>query len=151
MNHSENAPAPAEAVSAITDALHRYCLAVDRHDASAFLALCAPGASMDFGSRYRGPASGFMDALLANPSSTLQMRHEVTDITIRIVGDTGMARSRSTVHAEILRQSGSGIERRRVRGTYEDHWISLDGHWLLQHRRYLQLEAFSEITTKDSS
>lgn len=150
MNDRHSDRVSAETANAITDALHRYCRAVDCQDRHAFLALFSPDASVDFGLRYRGPALGFMDLLLANRINTLEMRHEITDVTIWLGGDSGGACSRATVHAQVVRQTESGIERRWIRGLYEDRWTARDGHWLLQHRRYVQLEAVSETTTNPS-
>ena len=131
---------------AITDALRRYCMAVDHYDVIAFRNLFGPDARMDFGPRFQGQPEGFMDSLLAAREQTLQMRHEMADITIHFVPFSGIATSESIVLAALLRRTYAGLEHRRVRGTYEDQWIEHNGRWLLQHHRYRQLEATSTIT-----
>jgi hypothetical protein len=137
-------PAPTAATEmarlAITEALHRYCVAVDSHDAAAFDALCAPDASVDFGARYQGSAAGFMVSLLEARARTLRMRHEVTDIAILLADDGCSASSTCAVQAAVLRIGENGEEWRRVRGLYEDRWTLVDGRWLLLHRRYRQLK-----------
>jgi hypothetical protein len=124
------------AEGAITDALHRYCTAVDSYDTVSFLSLWTVDAQLDFGERYQGGPAGFMASLVEARSRTIAMTHQMEETSIELSSDLASATSRSIVSAAVTRLSNDGEQRRLVRGCYEDRWVLTDGQWLMQHRRY---------------
>ena len=128
------------AARAITDALHRYCAAVDSYDADTFAALWTDDAYVDFGERYRGKPPGFQALLIQDRNRTLSMAHQMEEIAIDLSPELSAATSRCTVSAAVTRISGDGGKRRLVRGRYEDRWVLTRGQWLIQHRVYRPIE-----------
>ena len=126
--------------SAITDALHLYCTAVDSYNTELFLTLWTVDASLDFGKRYCGPPSGFIDSIIDTRGQTSEMSHAIETVHIEIAADALSAESRSVVCATVARVSPEGNIRRKVRGIYKDRWILSEDRWLIQHRHYQTTE-----------
>lgn len=125
-----------EARRAIVELLHRYCRAVDDRDAQAFAALWTPDAVADFGERYRGPAAGLLDALLAAHATTRSMSHHVTGPLIEFDGGLTAARCTSDVSALVVAVVDGATRVRLVRGRYDDRFERHSGVWRLAARRF---------------
>lgn len=73
----------------ITELIHSYCNAADRHDYDKMRALYHEDALDDHGSFFKGLAMDFIDALPQIQEPMLILHHNITTINIALDGDYG--------------------------------------------------------------
>ena len=122
----------------ITEALHRYCHAVDRYDRETALAVWHPDGTADYGEElYQGPVGGLIDWLWETHAGTTARSHQVTNVLIDLELDADAARSEAYVtvalqHAEPARGEAAVTV---ARARYIDTWSRRNGRWAIDHRR----------------
>lgn len=130
--------AASEAKQEITEALYRYCHAVDRDDRQTALAVWHPDGTADYGADlYQGPAGGLIDWLWETHAATSARSHQVTNVLIDVDVDAGTARSEAYVTVALRHAEGSRGEAdvSVARARYLDEWSHRDERWAIDHRR----------------
>jgi hypothetical protein len=126
----------AEAKLAITEAIYRYCRAVDRMDREMVSAVFHEGATADYGSTYSGTAEGLIDNLWANHGELAGHSHQVTNILIDVDGD--QAGSEAYAYGTLWNTTGEGVlVVLTAYGRYIDRWSRRAGVWAIDHRRFV--------------
>jgi len=72
---------------AITELIHRYCRAADRHDHALMRSLYHEDAIDDHGAFFKGPAMEFIDRLPEIQAPMLILHHNITTVNIELDGD----------------------------------------------------------------
>jgi len=127
----------------ITDALSRYCVAVDRIDEATWWQVWHPDATAHYEGIFDGPAPDLMQWIFDTHRTCDATSHQVTNVLIDVEGRS--AHSESYVTACI--QSGGNVV--VARGRYLDSWSCRAGVWRLDERTYrndvLQIGAASTL------
>jgi hypothetical protein len=123
-------PAVLAAKHAITEALYRYCVAVDRIDEITWWQVWHHDATAHYENIFDGPATSLMTWIFETHRSCEATSHQVSNVLIDVEGQS--ATSESYVTACI--RSGSGIV--LARGRYIDSWSNRDGVWRIDERVY---------------
>ncbi len=118
------------AKEAIKEALHRYCLAVDRIDEATWWHVWHRDAMAHYEEIFDGPAASLMVWLFDTHRSCEATSHQLSNVLIDVTDQT--ARSESYVTA-CIRAGGTDVV---ARGRYFDSWSKRDGAWRLEERRY---------------
>lgn len=123
------------AKQAITEALYRYCRAMDRMDHAQAVATWHPGGTADYGTIFQGTGAEFVDWVEATHRSMRRHAHRIANILIEVDG----LRARSEAYVTVLlRLVENGTEVELVaHGRYLDHWSCRDGSWAIEARRYI--------------
>ena len=121
------------AIIEITEVLHRYCFAVDRHDRALALSVWHEGGTVGIGDG-KPPVSAeqFADRIskpLPSGSSTF---HQVTNILIELKG--GSASAESYVTAGIHMNRDGNISNSVIRARYFDNLSLRGGRWAIDQR-----------------
>jgi hypothetical protein len=114
----------------ITEALFRYCVAVDRIDEVSWWRVWHREATAHYEDIFDGPSAELMRWIFDTHRSCEATSHQVANVLIDVEGPT--ARSESYVTA-CLRLHGSVVV---ARGRYLDSWSSRDGVWRIDERTY---------------
>ena len=115
---------------AITEALSRYCVAVDRIDEEAWWQVWHRDARAHYEEIFEGPAANLMTWIFETHRACEATSHQVSNVLIDVDGP--VARSESYVTA-CVRAGGNDIV---ARGRYLDVWSSREGAWRIDERRY---------------
>lgn len=129
----------------IEDLMSRYLFAIDYFDWDAYVATFAPDGELEFASgAYRG-----REAIRAEVQRFSQnigrfyhtedgqpakLRHVTLQSVVRIEGDRAWAR---TQWVEMANHGPADEMKMGTYGLYEDEFVRLDGHWLIQRRNVL--------------
>lgn len=120
----------------ITEVIYRYCVAMDRIDRQLGLTLWHPDAEVDYGSRFVGRASDFIEWVSISHEAMEARSHQVSNILIDVDLEKQSATSESYVTAA-LRAVSNGIRKSRIiRGRYQDIWGVYEGRWVIANRIY---------------
>ena len=128
---------------AITEALYRYCVAVDRIDEATWWQVWHHDATAHYENIFDGSAKGLMTWIFETHRSCEATSHQVSNVLIDVDGPA--ATSESYVTACI--RSGDSVV--VARGRYIDSWSSRNGVWRIDERRYrndiMQVTAFTAV------
>ena len=115
---------------AITDGLHRYCVAVDRIDEATWWQVWHRDATAHYEEIFEGSAASLMDWLFETHRSCDATSHQVTNALIDVAGQTATSESYVTA---CIRADGNDIV---ARGRYSDVWSQHNGAWRIDERRF---------------
>jgi SnoaL-like domain len=118
------------ATHSISDALSRYCVAVDRIDEATWWQVWHPDATAHYEGIFDGAARDLMQWIFDTHRACDATSHQVTNVLVDVDGPS--ARSESYVTACI--QSGGNVV--VARGRYLDSWSCRAGVWRLDERTY---------------
>jgi hypothetical protein len=142
---SEAALAELLAKQAITERLNDYCRAMDRIDDDLGRSVFHPQALANSGTMFDGTGYGFIDFVHESHSAMLSQNHAISNISIRIDGDTAGSETYVTMHGRI-KGEGDAIMQIKSLGRYIDRWEKRDGQWRIADRRYLHvMDEFRQI------
>jgi hypothetical protein len=114
----------------ITEALSRYCVAVDRIDEATWWSVWHRDAVAHYENIFDGTAADLMAWIFATHRSCEATSHQIANVLIDVGEQT--AKSESYVTA-CIRSAGSVVV---ARGRYLDSWRRLDGVWRIDERVY---------------
>ena len=117
---------------AITELIHAYANAADRHDHDKMRALYHPDAIDDHGHFAKGPAMEFIDKLPEIQQAMAILHHNITTVNLKLEGD----RAEGEVYLIAMHQVMA--EDRKfdvlIGGRYFDKYEKRDGVWKFAHR-----------------
>jgi hypothetical protein len=120
----------------ITEAIHRYCRAMDRIDDELGYGVWHADGTGDYGGMYQGSGRGFVDFVHQAHQGFRAHAHRVGNVVIELDGDK--AASETYVEATFVIPAGEAGQRiARSAGRYLDRWSRRDGRWAIDHRRYI--------------
>jgi hypothetical protein len=120
----------------ITEAIYRYCRAMDRIDDALGYSVWHDDAVADYGAMFQGTGHGFIDFVHTAHQQLPVHSHQVANILIEVDGD--QATSESYVTATFSLADDQGVMRvASSTGRYIDRWAKRDGRWAIAHRRYV--------------
>lgn len=117
---------------AITDLVHAYCNAADRHDHIKMRSLYHEDAIDDHGSFFKGLAMEFIDKLPEIQAPMLILHHNVTTLNIRLDGDYAEGEVYIIAFHQI--DSENGPMDLLIGGRYFDKYEKRNGQWKFSHR-----------------
>lgn len=117
---------------AITELVHAYCNAADRHDNAKMRALYHEDAIDEHGQFFCGPAMDFIDRLPEIQGPMRILHHNVTTLNIALDGD----RAEGEVYILAFHQvdTGEGLTDVLIGGRYFDKYEKREGVWKYSHR-----------------
>jgi len=118
------------AKQAITEALYRYCVAVDRIDEASWWQVWHHDATAHYENIFDGSAASLMTWIFETHRSCEATSHQVSHVLVAVNGDA--ATSESYVTAGIRSAGGVVV----ARGRYLDSWSRRDGMWRIEERSY---------------
>lgn len=123
------------AKSSICDLIVAECRAVDRADEALQRSLWHPGATVDMGAFFQGPADEFCGWILDAVRSAVRMSHSVSNQWIQVDGTRAVAET--YVIAVDTRAGDDGDMDRLSGGRYLDRFEAIDGAWKFTHRTFV--------------
>jgi hypothetical protein len=135
---SEAAVAELLSKQAITEALHRYCRAMDRMDNDLGKSVFHPDAPADYGGMYTGTGHGFIEFVYGAHAGMLLHQHQLGNILLGGAGDRAASESYVTVSFRRKDEAGAVVGMRSC-GRYLDQWERRGGRWAISNRLYLHL------------
>jgi hypothetical protein len=127
---SADAMADLVAKQGITEALHRYCVAVDRLDEATWWRVWHGDAVAHYEEIFDGPAAGLMAWIFETHRSCEATSHQLSNVLIDVAGQAATSESYVTA---CIRAGGTDVV---ARGRYLDSWSRRDGAWRIDERRY---------------
>lgn len=119
----------------ITEALFRYCRAMDRKDRSLGRAVWHPDGVADYGQIFQGTGAEFVEWVTDLHETLAGTSHQVANILIDVDGAAATSEAYVTV---AIRSETENAQRDVVRrGRYLDRWAYRDGRWGIEHRHYV--------------
>ena len=129
----------------IEDLMSRYLFAIDYFDWDAYVATFAPDAELEFASgisrgreAIRTSVTNFSQGIgrfyHTEDGAMAKLRHVTLQSVVRIEGDRAWAR---TLWVEMANHGPEDTMKMGTYGLYEDEFVRLDGHWLIQRRNVL--------------
>ena len=118
------------AKEAITESLHRYCVAVDRIDEATWWQVWHHDAIAHYEEIFDGSAASLMAWIFETHRSCEATSHQLSNVLIEVVGHTASSESYVTA---CIRAGGTDVV---ARGRYFDSWSNRDGAWRIDERRY---------------
>jgi SnoaL-like domain len=118
------------AKDAITEALNRYCVAVDRIEEATWWQVWHRDAMAHYEDIFDGPAASLMSWIFETHRSCEATSHQLSNLLIDVAGRAATSESYVTA---CVRAGGSDIV---ARGRYLDSWSNRDGTWRIDERRY---------------
>ena len=116
----------------ITELVHRYCNAADRHDHDKMRSLYHEDAIDDHGSFFKGLAMEFIDRLPAIQEPMEILHHNVTTVNIAVDGDYAEGEIYILAFHKVRTDEGS-IDL-LIGGRYFDKYERREGRWKFSHR-----------------
>ena len=116
----------------ITDLIHAYCNAADRHDHKKLRALYHEDATDDHGSFFSGAAMAFIDQMPDIQAPMKILHHNVTTMNIAVDGD--YAEGEVYVLAFHQVQVDAGTADLLIGGRYLDRYEKRKDQWKFSHR-----------------
>ncbi len=129
-NTMSNAIADLVIKGAITEALHRYCVAVDRIDEATWWQVWHPDAAAHYEEIFDGSAAGLMTWIFETHRRCEATSHQLSNVLIDVTDQAATSESYVTA---CLRVEGTDVI---ARGRYLDSWSNRDGAWRIDERRY---------------
>jgi hypothetical protein len=126
------------AKQAITEALYKYCRAMDRMDNELGKSVFHADAVADYGTMFKGTGHGFIEFVYEAHAGMLLHQHQLGNILITVEGDRAYSESYVTVTFRRTDEA-SGLIGMYSWGRYIDRWEKRDGRWAISHRHYLHL------------
>ena len=117
---------------AITELIHSYCNAADRHDHDKMRSLYHEDASDDHGAFFQGLAMEFIDSLPAIQAPMKILHHNITTVNIELEGD--YAEGEVYVLAFHQVQTEDTPMDLLIGGRYFDKYEKRQGAWKFSHR-----------------
>ncbi len=118
------------AKQAITEALYRYCHAVDRIDADLAAHIWHADGVAHYEDVFDGTGAEFLAFVFEQHRKADATSHQLANILIDVQGDRATSESYVTA---CIRSGGADIT---VRGRYSDRWSLRSGRWGIDERRY---------------
>jgi hypothetical protein len=115
---------------AITEVLHRYCVAVDRIDEATWWQVWHRDATAHYEEIFDGPAADLMEWIFETHRSCEATSHQLSNVLIDVTGQTATSESYVTA---CVRIAGTDVV---ARGRYFDSWSNREGSWRINERRY---------------
>ena len=145
MAQPDYAPTYAQDRAEIEDLMSRYLFAIDYFDWDAYVATFAPDAELEFASgisrgrdAIRTSVTNFSQGIgrfyHTEDGAMAKLRHVTLQSVVRIEGDRAWAR---TLWVEMANHGPEDTMKMGTYGLYEDEFVRLDGHWLIQRRNVL--------------
>ena len=119
----------------IHDLIAAAARAVDRGDEASLRALWHPGADVDNGDFFRGPAEDFCALMAETARNCVRMAHTVANEWMQVDGDKAM--SETYVIAIITIAADSGEQDALTGGRYLDRFERIEGAWRFSHRTFV--------------
>jgi hypothetical protein len=118
---------------AITEVLHRYCIALDRKDREMGYSVWHPDGTAKYEGMFEGTGHEFIDFGIGGHETALPVSsHQLTNIVIEVEGDHA-----SSVSYVTAASSMAGTDRVYfIKGQYHDTWSRRDGVWRIAERRF---------------
>jgi hypothetical protein len=126
------------AKQAITEALYKYCRAMDRMDNDLGKSVFHADAPADYGGMYQGTGHGFIEFVYGAHAGMLLHQHQLGNILITVKGDRAASESYVTVSFRRKDETGAVVGMRSC-GRYLDQWEKRGGRWAISKRLYLHL------------
>lgn len=120
----------------ITEAIYKYCRAMDRMDSELGRSVFHPDAIADYGEVFQGTGHGFVDFVYEIHAGLLVHQHQIGNILIHVEGDRAFSESYVTVTVRSKALGGSLVETRSC-GRYVDRWAKRADRWAISHRTYV--------------
>ncbi|MAT92147.1 MAG: hypothetical protein CME59_06065 [Halioglobus sp.] len=120
---------------AITELVHTYCRAADRHDYDLMRSLYHADAIDDHGSFFKGLAMDFIDQLPAIQEPMLILHHNVTTVNIALDGDYAEGEIYILAFHQVATEGGPMDL--LIGGRYLDRYAKRDGDWKFSERAVL--------------
>jgi ketosteroid isomerase-like protein len=119
----------------ITELIHAFARAADRHDHEAIRALYHEDATDDHGAFFKGLAADFIDQLPQIQEPMRILHHNVTTVNIKLDGDY----AEGEVYALAFHQADTpeGLMDLLIGGRYLDKYERRKGVWKFAHRSVL--------------
>ena len=120
---------------AITELVHLYCRAADRHDYELLRSLYHPDAIDDHGAFFKGLAMEFIDQLPAIQEPMLILHHNITTVNIALDGDY----AEGEIYVQAFHQVATDDEPMDllIGGRYLDKYARRKGAWKFSERAVL--------------
>jgi hypothetical protein len=120
------------AKQSITEALHRYCVSVDRIDEALWRQVWHPDATALYEEMFEGTAEDLMSWIFDAHRACERTSHQIANVLIALDGES--ATSESYLNA-CVRANGNDVV---LWGRYLDSWSTRDGGktWRIELRRY---------------
>lgn len=119
----------------IHDLIAAAARAVDRGDEASLRALWHPGADVDNGDFFRGPAADFCALMAETARNSVRMAHSVANEWVQVDGDEAM--SETYVIAMTTSATDDGERDALTGGRYLDRFERIDGAWKFSHRTFV--------------
>ena len=126
------------AKQAITEALYKYCRAMDRMDNELGKSVFHADATADYGGMYQGTGHGFIEFVYGSHAGMLLHQHQLGNILIAVEGDRAASESYVTVSFRRNDETDAVVGMRSC-GRYIDRWEKRGGRWAISDRLYLHL------------
>jgi len=124
------------AKQAISEVLDGYCRGLDRMDRDLAQATWHDDGTADYGELFSGTGAGFVEWVFAQHAALALHSHQITNRLIVVDGDR--AASEAYVIVTLLTPPDDmAVNLITSYGRYVDRWAFRDGHWAVEHRRYL--------------
>lgn len=117
---------------AITELVHAYCNAADRHDHDKMRTLYHEDATDDHGAFFKGLAMRFIDQLPAIQEPMLILHHNVTTVNIALDGDYGEGEVYVLAFHQVRTEDGP-VDL-LIGGRYFDKYEKRGGVWKFSYR-----------------
>lgn len=118
---------------AITELVHAYCNAADRHDHAKMRLLYHEDAIDEHASFSKGPATEFIDRLPQIQAPMLILHHNVTTVNLKLVGDYAEGEIYIIAFHKVRKDDGSAFDL-LIGGRYFDKYAKRNGSWRFLHR-----------------
>ena len=125
-----------EAKQAITEALYRYCRAMDRIEPELAKTVWHADATLDYGHLFKLTAAEYTASIEAMHASFDATHHQVGNILIDVNGDGATSEAYVTAICWNFLDSGELRELIAI-GRYCDRWSRRTGHWAIDHRHFV--------------
>lgn len=119
----------------ITELIHAFARAADRHDHEAIRALYHADATDDHGAFFKGLTADFIDQLPDIQAPMNILHHNVTTVNIRLDGDYAEGEVYALAFHQVATQNGPMDL--LIGGRYLDKYEKRDGTWKFAHRSVL--------------
>jgi len=116
----------------ITELVHAYCNAADRHDYALMRALYHEDAVDDHGAFFKGPAMEFIDHLPDIQAPMQILHHSITTVNIALDGDYAEGEIYVLAFHQVAREDGPADL--LIGGRYFDKYARRAGAWKFTHR-----------------
>lgn len=116
----------------ITELVHTYCNAADRHDHEKLRELYHEDASDDHGAFFSGLAMDFIDQMPEIQASMNILHHNITTVNIAVDGDYGEGEIYVLAFHQV--QSETGPVDLMIGGRYLDRYEKREEQWKFSHR-----------------